>query len=1003
MTKSTALLLNGCAIAGALLLFSPSTSGQVTTATIYGAIQDPSGAAIPEAVVTATSELTSTSKQAVTNERGEFTIAFLPVGTYTITVEAKGFRPFRDQGMELAAGQKATVSYTMELGTTSEAVTVTSAAPILNQSSAQQDVLLSSRQAIELPMARRDIGNLLNLGTGTSAGGDTISINGLPTRGFSFTVDGVDASPDSEFPSLALYGNINYIKGVSIEAVREVQIAKNIFSADIANTVSGNVNVISKGGTNQFHGSLFENYQAGGLNANNHLLAAKSSLIFHQFGGSFGGRIVPDKLFFFGAFEGYRLNQQQPLTGNVPSRWAREQIIASIPEAATYFNLWPLPTGSERPGDPVAAFAGTDPAKRTDNHALLRVDYNISSKDTLSARYSRGRPNTREPRIVTGNARTFAGENENGGASFTHVFTPALTSEFRVGHNYSYVNRLDQIYTAGIAVLDGAGLPSTGGEIFIKYGSTTTLENSNSWVRGAHSIKFGGLMRWQKASRENIEVPIYTFSTFNDILENRPSNGRYVFDLSDFKIRRWFAGGFLQDDYRITPSLMLNLGVRYDYSSVPRERDGRFFNRDGPFGPYRDPDQVWNAYYGMLSPRFGIAWTLDKSRKTVFRGGFGIFFIPHNLFSGPVELVKEAANIPFDTELSLQELRQGGIQYPDDNATVLPIIMARGIVTDSAIDPNWQNSYSMQWTAGIQRQLTETMALDVGYVANRGVKLVYSPDFNRVDRLTGQRPYPNFAQFRYYQSADSSTYNSLQASLRKRFSRNLMFNINYTWASNLTYFAGDYGCCGADNGPQDLNNLAENRGPTPYHIRHRFISDWVYELPLAGFSDNSFAKRWLFEGWQAGGIFLAETGSSLDIRQSIGAAAPGARPDYIGSSHEAAILPDYTTSVAGSYQYLDGAMFANVPISPVSGASIRPGNLGRRSIYGPGQWTVDLALSKNLKIGEQKRIQLRADLFNALNHTNFRGVDTNTRSNRFGRITSTGPGRVTQLSARFDF
>jgi hypothetical protein len=986
-----------------LFVLAPLIEGQVTTATIYGVVLDPSGAAIPEASVTAISELTSTSMTAVTNDRGEFTIPFLPVGAYTITVDAKGFRPQRQTGMELAAGQKANLSYTMQLGATTEAVTVTSAAPILNLSSAQQDVMLNSRQAIELPMARRDISNMLNLGTGTSAGGDTISINGLPTRGFSFTVDGVDASPDSEFPSLALYGNINYIKGVSIEAVREVQIAKNIFSAEIANTVSGNVNIISKSGTNDFHGSLFENYQAGGLSANNHLLAAKSSLVFHQFGGSLGGRIVPDKVFFFGTFEGYRLNQQQPLTGNVPSRWARDQIIARIPEAQTYFDLWPLPTEGEQAGDVVASFAGTDAAKRTDNHALVRVDYNISSKDFLNARYSRGRPNTREPRLITGNARVFEGENENGGASYTHVFNPAFTSEFRVGHNYSYVNRLDEIYTAGIPVLQGAGLPTSGGEIFIKYGSTTTFENSNSWVRGAHSLKFGGLLRWQRASRENIEVPIYTFSTFNDILENRPSNGRYVFDLSDFRISRWFAGAFLQDDYRVTPSLMLNLGIRYDYSSVPTERDGRFFNRDGPFGPYRDPDQVWNAYYGMVSPRVGLAWTLDQSRKTVFRGGFGIFFIPHNLFSGPVELVKEAANIPFDTELSLQEMRQGGIRYPDPNATVLPIIIARGIVTDSAIDPNWQNSYSMQWTAGIQRQITESMALDVAYVANRGVKMVYSPDWNRVDRITGLRPYPNFSQFRYYQSADSSIYNSLQASLRKRFSRNLMFNINYTWASNLAYYIGDYNCCGADNGPQDLNDLSENRAPTPYHIRHRFISDVIYELPLARFSGDSWAKRWLFEGWQAGGIFLAETGPSLDIRQNIGAAAPGARPDYVGPSHEAAIRPDYAVSENGSYQYLDASMFANVPISPVSGATIRAGNLGRRSIYGPGQWTIDLALSKNLKLGEGQRIQLRADLFNALNHTNFRGVDTNSRSSRFGRITSTGPGRVTQLSARFDF
>lgn len=978
--------------------------GQVTTATAFGKVLDPAGAVIPSATATATNEQTSVSKTATTNERGEFTIPFLPPGTYTITIQSKGFRTYKQTGVELATGQQADLSFVLDLGMTTETVTVSSAGPLLNTVSAQQNIHLGSTQAIELPLARRDIQNLLNLGTGTSSSGGTISLNGLPTRGFSFTVDGVDAIPDSEYPALSLYGNINYIKGVTIEAVREVQVAKNIFSAEISNTVSGNVNVISKGGTNEFHGSLFENYQAGGLNANNHLLARKSSLVFHQFGGSLGGPVIRDKLFFFGAFEGYRLNQQQPLTGNVPSVGIRNRILSVIPQARAYFDLWPLPTQGERPGDVVAVFAGTDAAKRTDNHAVAKIDYNISSRDFLNARYARGRPNTREPRLSTGNPRTFAGENENGAATYTRVFSPNFSSELRVGHNYSYVNRLDAIYTAGVAVLQGAGLPGSGGEIFIKYGSTTSFESSNSWTVGRHTVKFGGLLRWQRASRENIEVPIYTFATIDDILANRPSNGRYVFDLSDFEIRRWFAGGFIQDDIRAGRSLMLNLGLRYDYGSVPTERDGRFYNRDGPYGKLRPPDSAWNAYYGMVSPRFGFAWSLDNAKKTVVRGGFGMFFIPFNLFSGPVEVVKEAANIPFDTELSLRELQQGGIRYPDPNAKVLPIIVARGIITDTAIDPNWENSYSMQWSFGIERQLTSTMVWQIDYVGNRGVKLIYSPDWNRVDRLTGIRPNEGYTQFRYYQSADSSNYNSLQTALRKRFSHNLQFNVNYTYASNLSYYFADYNCCGADNGPQDLNDLRSNRGPTPYHVRHRFISDFVYEAPLARWANGSLARRWLFEGWQAGGIVHAQTGGSLDILQSVGSAAPGSRPDFIGRSHAAAILNNYTQPGAdGNYQYLDRTAFAAVPINRTSGATVRPGTLGRRAIYGPGNWGVDLSLSKNLKFGEGRRVQLRADLFNAFNHTNFGGVDTNVQSSRFGRITSTGAGRATQLSARFDF
>jgi hypothetical protein len=540
------------------------------------------------------------------------------------------------------------------------------------------------------------------------------------------------------------------------------------------------------------------------------------------------------------------------------------------------------------------------------------------------------------------------------------------------------------------------------GETFLKWGSVTSLEQSFAKSAGVHSLKFGGSLRWHRAMRINEEIPIYSYSTLGDILANRPSNGRYVFLLDEFQIRRWQGGVFVQDDLRLKPNVIVNLGVRYDYDSVPGEHDDRFFNREGPFGQYRPADSPWNAYKAMWSPRVGLAWTLDGSRRTSVRTGFGIFFIPHNLFEGPVEIVLNGPREPYEvTAVSGTQLQQLGIQYPFTNGQALPLIRRSFLISDSAIDPNWENSYSMQWSFNIDRQLTETLALTVGYVGTRGLKLTYSPNLNRIDPLTGLRPNEAFGEFRFYQSADSSVYHALQASLKKRFAKNLLFNLYNTYASNLSYYAGDYNCCGTANGPQDLTRLDLNRGPTSYHIRHRFLTDFLYQVPNP-FQGNR-ASNLVLGGWQAAGIFEARTGSPLLISQGV-PNTPGARPDYTGRSFNEGVAGAWKEPVlpGGFYQYLNPAAFAQAPLGRF-GALLRPGTLGRNQIYGPGLWNIDLSLSKNLQFRESMRVQLRADLFNAFNHTVLGAIDTNILSSRFGRVISVRPGRVTQLSARFDF
>ena len=1038
----------------AAALFQVGSSAQVTTATLQGLVLDPSGAAIPGAEVTLSNEATGQELSGASSMAGEFAITFVPPGTYTVLLTAEGFKSTSVEGLQLATGQRANVNYTLEIGATTETVTVTGAAPLMNTVNAEQDISLNETQVDELPMINRDITGILSLGTGAAMtdGGWTMSINGLAPRGFTMTVDAVDAVPDAEFAGLALYQNFNFIKGISIEAVREVETSKNIFSAETGNTIAGNVNLISKSGTNDFHGSLFEMYQSGGLHARNHIVARKSPLVYHQYGVSLGGPIARNKTFFFGVFEGYRFNRLTPLSGDVWSSGMRERIRQAVPAAQPYLDLWPAPTEEDGPDldpshttcgelgpnvpciQPTAQFAGNGTENRRDDHAVVKVDHNVNQSNFLTFRYVRSRPLRRIPRLQLGNWRTWDGIQENGAFTWTRLIGPSLTSETRWGTNVNAINRLDGAYAADeIPFLRGFGGPGdSGAEVFAKDGHTSTLEQNFSKTAGRHVIKFGGMFRYMSGTRINEESPIYTYATQSDLLSGRITSARYVFPLEKFTWRRWFVGGFVQDDIRLKPNFMLNLGLRWDYASVPRSSqnegiDGNIFNRDGPFGRpgatlrtaigrdllFRPPNRFWDAIYNMFSPRLGFAWTLDDSGKTVVRGGAGIFYMPHNIFAGPIDVITNGPDVPSHLNVVGDAVQNLGLQYGDPNEVGMQAATAAATIGGNSVDPQWAAPYSAQFTAGIQRQVTDSMVLDVGYVGNRGVHLIFNPTYNRLLPHTEGKLYSevlglqDFQRFNFYQGADSTGYHSLQTSMKKRFSQNLQFNVNYTYAWNWAHFRGDMTCCTGGNDPQtvwsptrgELYDMKLNRAPTHYHIRHRFTTDFYYEIPVPG--NVQGAGRHILGGWTLAGILEMRTGTPLRITQG-GTQSPGQRPDIASSSHAAAIRSNYTTAENGRYQYLDVSAFSLVPTDSHR-IALRPGTLSRYAIYGPGLWNLDASIAKRIEISEAQRLMLRVDLFNALNNTVLGGIQTNAASGTFGRLRSSLDGRKVQLQIRFEF
>ena len=658
-----------------LPLWGVVAHGQVMTSTVYGTVLDPSGAAIAGAEVTATNEGTGAATIVTTNDVGEFTLTSLQRGAYTLEINASGFKPHRETGLALSAGQRMRTSFVLQLGDVTETVEVRAEAPLINTATAEQRTDLNAEQVEELPIIRRDWTNLLAINTGISTQGTGVTMNGLPPAGFRLTVDGVDSEGDPELPSLTMYQGPNYIKAISTEAIQEINIAKGIVSAEIANSLSGNINITTKGGTNEFHGSLFERNETENANARNQFLSNKPGSTFNQFGGSIGGPAVRNKLFFFGVYEGYRERAFAPLGDDVPTANFRQQTVAAQPSYQAYLDLFPLPSEPHDPDAVTGRFFGAASSQRNDNHAVGRVDWNVSSTTIANFRYTRGRPDQLQPRAAAQNSRTRDALHESGSFQITH-FTPTWSSETRYGVNLNDVLRLDGIFGLGLACIRGIGF-DTCGEALFKGGYTQTFEESIGMTRGKHAIKFGGIYFTRSDTRENVEVPEVRYANLDDYFANIPNRVQVTFGVKDFKIRNHSVGFFFQDDIRVNRKLTLNLGVRWDYFAVPNERDGRFFNRDNPFGLGGDipADEIYKADWNNFLPRFGFAYSLGEESKTVLRGGLGVFHNPHTLFGGPVELVKNAIDEPSRVVLSRNDVlsdRFGdALRYPVTNTEVL--------------------------------------------------------------------------------------------------------------------------------------------------------------------------------------------------------------------------------------------------------------------------------------------------------------------------------------------
>ncbi len=983
-----------------LVLLSSVALGQRTTANVYGLVKDTSGAVVPGITVALTNELTGVEQKVTTNESGEFSASFLPLGRYTLTVSAQGFKTFIQRGLELTAGQQIRYPVTLEVGEITEKIDVTAEAPLLQNASVQLTDSITPQQIQDLPQARRDFTQLLGLQTGmVRNSNEYVQINGLAGVGITVTVDGVDASGDSESSSLSAFQGANIINVLSQEAIQEVNVSKGVISAEIGRAFSGNINLISKGGTNELHGSLFENWQNDVLNARFALLAptaSKPPIRFNQFGGSVGGPVIKDKAFFFFTYEGYRQSNFAVLTALMPTPEFRAQAIAAVPAYRDILSQFQNPSEPYAAGAASALWRGASADDANDNHLVFRGDYNIRASDRLSGRYTRGRPFRHQPSSQPRNRQSYAYAADSANLSWVHA-APGWTSETRAGLNYTDAQRLQQAYGALIPGIDVQGHFAIGAEFLTLTGHTYSIEEVVSKPVGRHTIKFGGNYFVQATGRFDEEIPVFRYSNPAAFLTNTPNRVQFTFGVPRFHGRTWNMAGFIQDDFKIRPNLVFNLGVRYEYYSVFRDKEGLLVNAGNLSNSlanpprYRPVDSFYNPDKNNFLPRVGFAWSPGQGGKNVVRGGFGMTVAPFNLRNF-YTLAAYDPKVIFRYRFTGADITRLNLKYPITNAQMISVVRNQDIARAFEIfDEDNPNPYTMQWTLDIQRQLAPTLVFQTGYVGNKGLKISQSHTYNIIDRVTNVRPVPNVLDVNLRDASDFSVYHAWQTSLRKRMSHDLAFNVNYTWSRNMALSQGDY-WGGNDPEVQDEKNFRADYGPITQNRTHSVTLDAIYAAPFDRWLKAGSVLKHVVGGWQLAGIVGGANGQWVNIVQP--STYLQSRPDYVGG--------DPYLYGANKFQFLNPAAFARVPVNS-SNVPIRPGNLGKNALRGPGTWNLDLSISKDFKFLERYGLRFRADMFNATNSLRLGNPVVDITNALFGQILGVQAARTMQMGLRFTF
>lgn len=970
--------------------------GQVNTATILGSVVDSTGAAVPSASITVLNAATQITQATTSDGAGSYIFERLPVGDYKLTVVAQGFKKFERTQIHMDATQRVKMDVSLEVGGVSESVTVEGGAPLVATQNTELGVVIGQEQVRNLPLNGRNFAQLIALEPGAVVSGGAVYFNGLSRDNVNISVDGTDAAnPDR--PSTTDFGGQTQQNILSVEFIQEFKTTKGVFTAELGRASSGGVNVITKSGTNQIHGSAYEFFRNDKLDARNFFAARKDPLRLNQFGATVGGPIIRNKAFFFLGWEGVRERRGSQITGTVPTEALRQKMLAANPAYAQILTL--MPPSTEDRGDPDRGFHRRSAVKTNrEDSGIARIDFNPTRQDSIFLRYTILSAYTVVPGLSPINGTEYPTQNRTGTVSWNRILSPRTLNEFRAGVNKQDIPRANQAFVPQqIGSLSGF-ISTPNQEVLRANGGSWTLLDNFGYNAGRHSLRAGFEMRRFHYGRANYQNPTYTMETLADVLASRFTDANVVLGNDLRRLRETDWGFYIQDDFRLSSRLTLNLGMRYEYFTPVAEQNGLLFNVvSDPFGPFRKQGEpIWAPDRNNFGPRFGLAWDIGGNSKNVIRAGAGVFYSP-NTYREVTALVNPPDQ-PYTLQISSREFPD--LRYPID-VPQLDLKRFPGLATRNIFDPLQRTTYSEQWSFDFQREVTKDLVATVGYVGNRGVKALTLHWLNEIDAATGRRPVASTTRVSYQEHSGMSNYHSLQTSIKKRFSHGFMFNLHYTFAKAIEMGGIDNMTASGVSNVQDHRNIRASRDRAFADIRHNLSLDHSWDIPLDRWLHaGSGWSRQITGGWQYFGILSVRTGTPFVLasgRDNYGlGTTAGQRPDLTGASP---YQDGYESSNA--HQYLNKAAFAD----PCDVRGLRRpcgifGNMGGFVLSNPGLGLYDMSLFKNFRLHERMNLQFRSEFFNVVNHTNFGGPANTVTSATFGQITSAGRARELQFALK---
>ena len=1043
-----------------ILLIPFAVSAQVSGGTVSGKVTDSNGALIPGAQVAIRNTATGVTTNLVANDEGIYRASNLLAGEYEITASAPNFTSFLQKGVTLTVGADLTIDLKLAAGAVTASIMVSDQAPAVDTTTPTISAVVSEKTIVELPLNGRDWTSLATLQPGISSirtqyasggtasrgnrgYGDELTITGHRPQENNYRIDGVSIN-DYTNGAPGSAGGVN----LGADAVKEFSVLASNYTAEYGRTSGGVINAITRSGSNSIHGSVYEFFRNDALDARNFFNGAKPPLRRNQFGGSFGGPIIKNKTFFFADFERIRRLQGVPSVVTVPSPAARlGQLAAGTvtvhPNIIPFLKLYPLPNGGLVGNGDTGIFTSSLSQRFNEDFFTTRIDHRISSKDSLFGTYMFDNGSLSIPDALNNVVFPNRTRRQMIAIEETHTFNQNFVNSFRLGYNRTKgaVNvqgpalnpaaadlALGSAPGRAAAIITVPGLNDAvgvGGNSYFRHVQNSYQIYDDAFVtRGNHSLRFGFAFEKIEYNENSLRRPNgrVRFRSLANFLQDIP---RDFFSLDPSRtrevgVRTKVWAGYLNDSWRYSSRLNLNLGLRYEMSTIPTEAHDQFLAVLTPGGPLVPVKKLFNRNPTLrnFEPRVGFAYDVFGNGKTAIRGGFGIYdALPLPWIFTP----KEAQGTPFNTGTTLSpptgqtNLSQGvfpGALFNSINFNTAPLD-----VPFTELNPS--RNYIMNWNLTVQHQVVRDWTLTAAYVGSRGVHMAFGTDeINIVLPIaqtpaglvwptpagSGARLNPNASQVRGTFWDGNSRYNGLQLQLLKPMSHGFQVQGSYTWSKCI-----DDGS-EASRGDQFLNGItsplfiekAHRRGRCAYDLRHVFVGNMLWSIP--GPKEGVASK--LLGNWQLGSIVQAASGVPFSVIISgdpLGLRGTDANgwPDYVpGCKIE---------NPADPLRYINTACFT-LP-NPIT----RLGNAGRNIATGPRLFNVDMALYKNIpitRVSEGFRVQLRAEFFNILNHTNFAPPLSNNAVfgesgaaiGAAGRITSTQTSsRQIQLGVRLNW